>query len=482
MNEPDANDAARATTPAATGATRATRVATNSAATAPDHSVWGDESDIVTLAVQWSAERVVRHTDPLSTARTASELARDAGPTITAAGIGGEAALRVFDRVLEPATRSQDDPMNLAYIPSAPTRAAVAFDLVTSAANIFGGLWEAGAGAIYAENEALAWIVRMLGWPDTAGGCFVSGGTSGNLSALMTARETAKERRGGRPAGGWQLACTSTAHSSIHSAARTLDVDVVTVPTDARDHLTGPALRAALEAHPDVFAVVASAGTTNEGLVDDLADIADVCREFGVWMHVDGAYGGAGLAAPSVRPLFAGIERADSFIVDPHKWLFAPFDCCALVYREPELARATHTQHASYLDHIDRESWNPSELALHLSRRARGLPLWFSLATHGTDRYSVAVEQSLSTAREVADAIRESDFLRLVAEPELSVLLFERPGWSAEDYAEWSHRMAVAGTILCVPTTWHDAAVLRLAFVNPETDPARVIEVLETLR
>ncbi|MDQ1549143.1 MAG: hypothetical protein QOD27_801, partial [Microbacteriaceae bacterium] len=272
------------------------------------------------------------------------------------------------------------------------------------------------------------------------------------------------------------------AHSSIHSAARTLDVDVVTVPTDARDHLTGPALRAVLEAHPDVFAVVASAGTTNEGLVDDLSDIADVCREFGVWMHVDGAYGGAGLAAPSVRPLFAGIERADSFIVDPHKWLFAPFDCCALVYREPELARATHTQHASYLDNIDRESWNPSELALHLSRRARGLPLWFSLATHGTDRYSVAVEQSLSTAREVADAIRESDFLRLVAEPELSVLLFERPGWSAEDYAEWSHRMAVAGTILCVPTTWHDAAVLRLAFVNPETDPARVIEVLETLR
>jgi glutamate/tyrosine decarboxylase-like PLP-dependent enzyme len=446
------------------------------------HPVWGDESDVVQLALDWTARRVVRHTDPLSTARPASDLADDAGPTITPAGIGGEAALRVFDTVFEPATRSQDDPLNLAYIAAAPTRAAIAFDLVTSAANIFGGLWEAGAGAIYAENEALAWIVGLLGWPETAAGCFVSGGTSGNMSALMTARETAKTRRGGRPAGGWQLACTSNAHSSIHSAAKALDVDVVDVPIDERGHLTGAALRTVLERSPDVFAVVASAGTTNEGLVDDLADVAAVCREFGVWLHVDGAYGGAGLAAPSVRSLFEGIELADSFIVDPHKWLFAPYDCCALLYREPALARATHAQHASYLDHVDREVWNPSELALHLSRRVRGLPLWFSLATHGTDRYSEAIERSLTTSREVADAIRASDHLRLVRDPELSVLLFERPGWTAAEYDAWSHQAAVAGTILCVPTTWRGRTVLRLAFVNPATETAKVVEVLETLR
>lgn len=445
------------------------------------HPIWGDESAVVDLALGWAAKRVIRNTDPMSTARTTSELTADAGATITAQGIGGEAALRVFDRVLEPATRSQDDPMNLAYIPTAPTRAAVAFDLVTSAANIFGGVWEAGAGAIFAENEALHWITGMLGWPDTAGGTFVSGGTSGNHSALMTARETAKAKRGGRPAGGWQLACSSTAHSSIQSAARALDVDIVTVPGDERDHLTGAALRAVLAEHPDVFAVVASAGTTNEGLVDDLADVADVCQEYGVWLHVDGAYGGAGLTAPSVRHIFAGIERADSFIVDPHKWLFAPYDCCALVYRQPEFARATHAQHASYLDHIDRESWNPSELALHLSRRARGLPLWFSLATYGTDRYAEAVERSLTTAREVTAAIRDADHLNLVAEPELTVLLFERVGWDAAQYDEWSRRMSASGTILCIPTTWHGRTVLRLAFVNPATEAARVIEVLETL-
>lgn len=446
------------------------------------HAIWGNESEVVQLAIDWTAQRVVRHTDPLSTARSATELAAAAGKTVTREGIGGAEALRIFDEVLEPATRSQDDPLNLAYIAAAPTRAAIAFDLVTSASNIFGGIWEAGAGAIFAENEALAWIVGLLGWPETAGGCFVAGGTAGNLSALMTARDTARSRRGGRPAGGWKLACTSNAHSSITVAARALDVEIVDVPIDDRGHLTGPALRAVLEANPDVFAVVASAGTTNEGLVDDLADIADVCADFGVWMHVDGAYGGAGLAAPSVRPLFAGIERADSFVVDPHKWLFAPYDCCALLYREPELARAVHAQHASYLDHVDREAWNPSELAIHLSRRARGLPFWFSLATHGTDRYRDAVELSLATSRTVAEAIRASDHLVLVREPELSVVLFERPGWSDEQYDAWSHRAAVEGVILCVPTTWRERTVLRLAFVNPDTDPQRVTEVLETLR
>lgn len=449
---------------------------------AEPHSIWGDESAIVQLAVDWSAQRVVRHTDPLSTARSAAELSRAAGATVTAEGIGGEAALRVFNEVLEPATRSQDDPYNLAYIPSAPTRAAVVFDFVTSAANIFGGMWEAGAGAIYAENEALAWIVGLLGWPETAGGCFVSGGTSGNLSALMTARETAKGQRGGRPVSGWQVACTSNAHSSIHSAAKALDAEIVDVPIDARGHLTGRALREVLHSHPDVFAVVASAGTTNEGLIDDLADVASVCREFGVWLHVDGAYGGAGLAAPSVRSLFAGIELADSFIVDPHKWLFAPYDCCALLYREPELARAVHAQHASYLDHVDRESWNPSELAIHLSRRARGLPFWFSLATHGTDKYRRAVELSLATARTVADAIRDSSHLRLMCEPELSIVLFDRPGWSDGQYEAWSKEQAANGVILCVPTWWHGQTVLRLAFVNPATDAARVIEILDTLR
>jgi glutamate/tyrosine decarboxylase-like PLP-dependent enzyme len=439
---------------------------------APEESFWGDERSAVDGVLRWVADRVTRHSDPKSTARPAAELTAQAGAAITPAGIGWQAALDVFDRVLIPATRAQDDPLNLAYVPAAPTRSAIAFDLATSAANIFAGMWEAGAGAIHAENEALAWLVELLGWPSSAGGTFVSGGTMGNLAALMTAREAMAARRL-RPEGGWALACSEGAHSSIRSAARILDVGVVTVPTDAQGRLSGAELREVLAVNPHVFAVVASAGTTNAGIVDDLAGAADACAESRVWLHVDGAYGGAALAAPSVRHLFDGIERADSFIVDPHKWLFAPYDCCALLYREPDVARSAHSQHAIYLDQIDRGVWNPADLAPHLTRRARGLPFWFSLAVHGTDEYRAAVETTIATARAVAAGIEASAHLRLVREPELSVVLFDRPGWAPEHYRAWSQRAAVEGAILCVPT---------LAFVNPDTDPDRVLEALATLR
>ncbi len=443
---------------------------------------WGDETTTVQAVVAWAAERVVSHSDPKTTARPASDLAADAGATITAGGLGGEAALRVFDQVLVPATRSQDDPMNLAYVPSAPTRSAVAFDFATSAANIFGGIWETGAGAIYAENEALGWLVGLLGWPQSAGGCFVAGGTIGTLSALVTARSSVADRRGARPAQGWAIACTEGAHSSVFAAARVMDVAVVTVPTDDRGHLTGAALQDRLQEHPEVCAVVASAGTTNGGVVDDLVDVADVCTQHDVWLHVDGAYGGAALAAPSVRHRFAGVEQADSFIVDPHKWLFAPYDSCALLYRDPDHARAAHAQHASYLDTIDRREWNPADLAIHLSRRVRGLPFWFSLAVHGTDRYTEAVEHGIAVAQQIAVGIEQREHLRLVLAPELSVLLFERVGWQAEQYSAWSHEMALAGVILCVPTTWDGRPVFRLIVVNPQTRPQDVLAALDTMR
>ncbi len=147
------------------------------------------------------------------------------------------------------------------------------------------------------------------------------------------------------------------AHSSIASTLRILEMDALTVTTP--DHrLTGTALRTAIEADGDpssLAAVVATAGTTNAGIIDDLAGAAEVARDHGLWFHVDGAYGGAGLFAPSVRRCYDGIEHADSFVLDPHKWLFAPFDCAALLYRDPALARSVHKQDASYLDVIHDE-------------------------------------------------------------------------------------------------------------------------------
>jgi glutamate/tyrosine decarboxylase-like PLP-dependent enzyme len=179
-----------------------------------------------------------------------------------------------------------------------------------------------------------------------------------------------------------------------------------------------------------------------------------------------------------VRQLFTGIERAGSFIVDPHKWLFATYDCCALLYRQPELARAAHSQHAGYLDAIDREVWNPWDYGVHLTRRARGLPFWFSLATHGTNRYTAAIEQTLATARVVAQGIQSIPQLRLIVKPTLSVVLFDRPGWDDAAYRRWSRRLALEGRILCIPTVWKGRTALRLAFVNPATEADHVLEVL----
>ncbi|MGJ9422032.1 pyridoxal phosphate-dependent decarboxylase family protein [Aeromicrobium sp. CF3.5] len=440
---------------------------------------WGDESASVREALAWAVARMARESDPRTTARSASDLATDAGPTVVPAGIGSGEALRIFSDVLEPATRAQGHELNLAYIPAAPNRSAVAFDAVTGSANIFGGVWEAGAGGIHAENEVLAWLAGLLRWPDTAAGCFVSGGTTGNLSALVAARKRALRRRGARPAEGWTLVCTGGAHSSIISAAEVLDVAIAEVPVDSRGHMTGAALREVLERTPSAFAVVTSSGTTNTGIIDDLADVADACADHDVWMHVDGAYGGAALLAPSVRARFDGIERADSFIVDPHKWLFAPYDCCALLYRDAADARDAHSQHASYLDSIDREQPNPSDLALHLSRRVRGLPLWYGLATHGTDRYVEAIEKTLQTARDVATGIERIEHLGLLMTPELSVVMFDRPGWSEADYTRWCERLAHEGALLCVPTRWAGRTVLRVVFVNPDTSADVVLRILE---
>jgi glutamate/tyrosine decarboxylase-like PLP-dependent enzyme len=233
-----------------------------------------------------------------------------------------------------------------------------------------------------------------------------------------------------------------------------------------------------------VVALVATAGTTNAGIIDDLAGLAEVAENHELWFHIDGAYGGAALFAPSVRDRFAGIERADSFVVDPHKWLFAPFDCAALIYRHPHLARAVHTQDASYLDilHTDApDQWNPSDYAYHLTRRARGLALWFSLAVNGTDLYRDAVEAALDLARRTAVRIERLDHLELLRPPELSIVLFRRTGWRPEDYAAWSARLLADQVGFVTPSKWEGETVARMAFLHPETTVEIVDEILATM-
>jgi aromatic-L-amino-acid decarboxylase len=394
--------------------------------------------------------------------------------------------LGVYASVIAPAVISADSPRFLGFIPAAPTKASLLFDMLVSCASIQGISWLEAAGAIHAENKALRLIADRAGMPDTAGGCFVSGGSAGNLSALVVAREVAKRKAGPAAVGRrWRVAISEDAHSSIINTMRICEMDALIVPsTDHR--LTGAGLRAAIEADGDpasLAAIVATSGTTNAGIIDDLAGAAAVAHDYGLWFHVDGAYGGAGLFAPSVRHKYDGIEHADSFIVDPHKWLFSPFDCAALLYRNPSVARSVHKQDASYLDviHDTPGEWNPTDYAYHLTRRARGLPLWFSLSVYGADAYSEAIEVAIDLARQTAAVIKASDHLELIREPELGVVLFRRRGWDAAQYTQWADQLLQDQVAFIPPSAWEGETVARFAFLHPHTPMDLVREILRRM-
>jgi glutamate/tyrosine decarboxylase-like PLP-dependent enzyme len=401
-------------------------------------------------------------------------------------GTDPQRIIEIFDSELATAVVSCDSPRFLSFIPAAPTKAALLFDMVVACSSLQGTSWMEAAGAVAAENQALGVLAGLAGLPDGAGGCFVAGGSAGNLSALMVARDTATHRMGDRGLRHPLIAISEEAHSSVGKALRVLAVEALLVPCN--DHrLTGAGLRATLEHHPrgdDVIGVVATGGTTNAGIIDDLAGVGEVARERSLWFHVDGAYGCGALFAPSVRGRFDGIEMVDSFVVDPHKWLFAPFDCAALLYREPRLAKAVHTQDASYLDvlHSDApEEWNPSDYAYHLTRRARGLPMWFSLAVHGTNAYGDAVETVLAVAQESADLVERTPYLELVRRPELSVVLFRRTGWDRGQYEQWSSRLLEDQVGFVVPTIWEGESVARLALLHPDTTVGIIEEIISTM-
>jgi len=283
-----------------------------------------------------------------------------------------------------------------------------------------------------------------------------------------------------------RIALSEQAHSSIGNSLDILDIEPLRVET-AGYAMTKADLERALLAVKDndapVVGVVATAGTTNAGIIDDLAGISEVARNHDMWFHVDAAYGGAGLLAPSVREQFAGIENADSITMDPHKWWFSPFDVAAILYKNPKLAASVHTQDASYLDvlHEDDSQINPTDLAYHLTRRARGLPLWFSVVVNGTDAYRDAVEASISLTNEVADFIRGHENLELVIEPSLSVVLWRRKGWNARDYRDLQDKLIESQTAFVTPTSWQGETVGRFAFVHPGTTIDMVKEVFANI-
>ncbi|CAN1497563.1 GadB Glutamate decarboxylase and related PLP-dependent proteins [Candidatus Nanopelagicaceae bacterium] len=447
------------------------------------HEFTTEVEELAKAVMEYSLARL-KSDPPLDGPRSEADLYSELGNTITVGGLGGKKTLDIFTETLALACISTDHPRNLAFIPSAPSEYSNLFDLVVGASSLYGGSWQEGAGAVFAENQAIKWLIDIAGLPSTSGGVFVQGGTMGNLSALVVARDQARKTHPDTRR--WVIACSAESHSSITSAAHVMDVEVLKIETNDELRLDGAHVAQAIDelhatTNKRVFAIVGTAGSTNLGIVDDLASLAKAAKERNIWFHVDGAYGLAGLCAPSVRHLYNGVEDADSFIVDPHKWLFAPFDACALVYRNPALAKETHTQHASYLETLHDDSWSPSDYAIHLTRRVRGLPFWFSLAAHGTDAYSAAVEEGIRLAKESAKRIAAHPNLELVREPELSIVAFTRKGWAPAQYQQWSDLLLEKQIGFIPPSKHAGESILRFAFVNPWTSMDDVQMILDTL-
>lgn len=454
------------------------------------------EIDISTVELtldimKFAINRITSVNPEIGRPMTYEDIKRKVGETVTEKGIGGENALRLFQDVLLKATIPIDHPRHLAFVPASPTRASLMFDLVTAVSSIHGAYWMEGAGGIFCEMEAMQWLVSLTGMPDGAFGVFTSGGTAANLSAMVAARELWRAQDPANVRQKGIMITSRGAHSSIKAMAKVIDVEVLLV--ESEEELKGVVLQSFIqnldqELTHRLFAVVATSGTTNAGIIDDLDGIADVCEEEGIWFHVDGAYGGAALAVEAMRPLFKGIERADSFTIDPHKWLFTPYDCGAVIYRNPEIARRAHMQEGSYLEIFQDEGargFNPSDYQIQLTRRLRGMPLWFSLAMHGTEMYTKSVARGIELAQIAGRMIEDLPHVELVRAPSLSCVLFRRKGWTAKEYTDWTYRNHRDRYALITPTKWKQAGsyetVARFCFINPDTTEDDIKGILKTM-
>ncbi len=452
------------------------------------HKFDDQASKILLKVLSHTIERLSMDPPTLDYPKSVDFFEKNAPSLITEAGNSIDKVFDQYKNTIEQSIISADSPRNLSFIPAAPTKASMIFDLVVSAGSLNGVSWQEASGVVWVENQVIRWIADLVGFPEDAGGCFVAGGTNGNLSSLVVAREKHRKKHKDHSKR-LAIICSDQTHSSVKSTAKVMDCDVIVVPTNDSFQLTRESIENELKVHSekykelDIFAIVATAGTTNLGVIDDIYGIAKYAKSNKIWLHVDGAYGGAGLLSPKVKDLFSGIEYADSFIVDPHKWLFAPFDCAAVIYRNKHLAAEVHSQQASYLDilHEEEAGDNPSDYAFHLSRRARGLPMWFSLSVYGVDAYRQAVESSLDIAKYAADEIKKSSYLTLLIEPSLSVVAFERDGWGWEEYKSWSTEQLKKQVCFVVPSLVRDKPVFRFAFLNPETSKEIVDEILLSL-
>ena len=396
-----------------------------------------------------------------------------------------------FDEILErlerdvlPFASRDGHPRFFGFVPFAGTWPGALGDLVASGSNLYAGSWMESAGASQVELEVLGWFKDWIGYPPDAAGSLVSGGSAGNITALACAREALA----GPMRDDLVLYVSDQAHSSIARAARMLGFrpeQVRVLPSDERFRLAPETLGAAITA--DVargltpFCAVAQGGATNTGSVDSLEGLAEVCREHGAWLHVDAAYGGfAALADPDLLP---GLAHADSLTLDPHKWLYQPFECGCVLVRDGQALRDAFEILPDYLRdaEADAEEVNFCDLGLQLTRSARALKIWVSLRYFGLEAFRQAIRRSLEVAAAAARRVEESQTLELMASPSLGIVCFRRGDLDEAANAGLVSALERSGTGLISTTRLHGHFALRMCVLNHQSTPEDVEAVLAFL-
>lgn len=364
---------------------------------------------------------------PVQPALTAEEVSARFAGSLGEQGRGAEAALEEFESSVLPASTAMSSPMYFGLLNCSPLPIAALGDLLVSALNNNAGAFHQGPAARAAEQE----VVRAFGGLVDAGtswqGMLLPGGTFANLQGLMLARQATPA-----PPGRRRLYVSESCHFSVQRSAAVLGFiaqEVVAVPARSRGALDAAWLRTRLvrdrESGAVPVAVVGTAGTTSTGAIDPIAELADLCAEAGLWLHVDACYGGAALLLEELRPRFAGLERADSLALDPHKWFFMPLTTSLLLFRRPGADLASFDLDVAYIPRGGGEA-DPWRCGLPTSRRASALTLWLALRSHGFGVIREAVRRGVALSRQLERELAKRGF-EVLPEGELSIVCARWP-------------------------------------------------------
>jgi glutamate/tyrosine decarboxylase-like PLP-dependent enzyme len=378
-----------------------------------------------------------------------------------------------------------DHPRFFAFVPGPSNFVGAMADALATGLNHFQGTWLASSGPSALELVTVDWLREICDLPEEAGGLFVSGGSMANVTCLAVARHVRLGDRTGKAT----IYLSDQTHSSVERGLRVLGFSeerIRRIPTDAEFRMEMPALEAAVredrERGLDPFCVVANAGTTNTGAIDPLDDLADLCAAEGMWLHADGAYGAAAAMAPRGKELLRGLERVDSLSLDPHKWLFQPFECgCALV-RDRRWLADTFAVHPEYLQdtHGAEEEVNFGERGIQLTRQWRALKLWMSLQVFGRDAFENAIERGIQLAERAESALRSTPDWEILSPARLGVVCFRRIAPDRSDAELDALQSALVselfadGYAFLSSTRLRGRTVLRMCTINPRTTDADI--------